>query len=51
MNPHLAHVRHVEDAYGLPDGRVLGDNSAVLDGHVPAAEVRGLGTGRDVTFV
>ena len=34
----LAHVGDVEEAGGGPDGRVLGDEARVLDGHVPPAE-------------
>src|SRR5699024_6219741 len=36
---HLAHVGEVEDADGLADGAVLVELLAVLQGHVPAAEV------------
>ncbi len=34
-----AHVRDVEDAGGAAHGVVLADLRAVLDGHVPAAEI------------
>ena len=34
----LAHVRNVEDAGLLPDGKVLGNDGAILDRHVKARE-------------
>ena len=43
-----AHVRDVEHAGIAAHGMVLLDLRAVVDGHVPAAEVDGAGPGRDV---
>ncbi len=43
-----AHVRDVEHAGVAAHGVVLLDLRAVVDGHVPAAEVDGAGPGRDV---
>jgi hypothetical protein len=34
----LPHVGDVEEAGGLADGQVLGDQAGILDRHVPAAE-------------
>ena len=38
-NLDLAHVADIEDAHGVAHGVVLVDDSGVLDGHVPAAEI------------
>ena len=39
----LAHVADIEDAHGRAHGVVLVDDSGVLDGHVPSAEIDHLG--------
>ncbi len=35
----LAHVADIEDADGIANGVVLGDDAGILDGHIPAAEI------------
>ena len=45
------HVRHVEHAGIAPHGVMLFDLRAVVDRHVPAAEVHHAGTRRNVRFV
>ena len=42
----LAHVADIEDAHRITHGVVLVDDSGVLDGHVPAAEIHHPGAQR-----
>ena len=46
-----AHVRHIEDAGVAPHRMVLLDLRAVVDGHVPAAEVDHAGALLDVQVI
>ena len=50
-DPDFAHVGEVEQARGLADGVVLGEFGAVLQRHLPAAEVREGGAELLVLFV
>ena len=49
-DPHLAHVRQVEQADALAHRAVLIEDARVLDGHLPAGEVDEPATERAVTF-
>jgi hypothetical protein len=44
----LAHVRDVEDAAVAADGAVLGNDTFVLNGHLPARERNHAGSESDV---
>jgi hypothetical protein len=51
MDFDLAHMADIEQAGGGSNGRVLFEDSRVLEGHVPAAKVHHFGAHSDVRGV